>query len=312
MTLHSETSAASATGLARLAELIQRHTPYEGEFPLRVPRVFVARTGRTHEALAHSVQRPALCLVAQGNKAVHIGSEQYEYDPQRMMVYAVHLPIAFQVTRASSDEPFLTFKLELDPGRIAELALKIYPHGLPRLPEGLGVQVTQADPAITNAAVRLLETVENEREAKWIGPLIVDELLMRLLLSPAGPMVAQMGQVESNTQRIERAIEWIQQHFDDPLNIEALAQLSHMGVSTFHARFKAVTGLSPLQFQKNLRLQEARRLMYTMGMDVGTVSRQVGYASASQFTREYTRFFSNTPRQDMYQLRESAAEVSLN
>lgn len=295
----SEPFPTSAPVLARLAELIQRHTPYEGDFPLRVPGVSVARAVHTHEALTHSVQKPALCIVARGNKAVHVGAAQYAYDPQRMMVYAVHLPIAFQVTRASVEEPFLTFKLELDPERVAELALKLYPHGLPRRPEGQAVQVTQADPAIMNAALRLLETVEHDREAKWIGPLIVDEMLMRLLLSPAGPMVAQMGQVDSNTQRIERTIEWIQGHFDDPLNIEALAQLSHMGVSTFHARFKEVTGLSPLQFQKTLRLQEARRLMYTTGRDVGAVSREVGYASASQFTREYTRLFNSSPSQDM-------------
>ncbi|SMB77714.1 AraC family transcriptional regulator [Deinococcus hopiensis] len=307
MSLHSKPSTASA----RLAELIQRHTPYEGEFPLRVPGVFVAQTERTHRACAHSIQRPSLCIVAQGRKAVHIGSEHYEYDSQHMMVYAIHLPVAFQVTKASTDEPFLTFKLELNPERIAQLALKIYPHGLPCLLEGRAVQVTQTDPAIMNAVIRLLETIEDEREAKWIGPLITDELLMRLLLGPVGPMVAQMGHMESNTQRIERAIEWIQQHYGDPLNIEALAQLSHMGLSTFHARFKAVTGLSPLQFQKSLRLQEARRLMYSTGMDVGTVSRHVGYASTSQFTREYSRFFSNTPRQDMYQLRESGTEMSL-
>ncbi|GGL17703.1 AraC family transcriptional regulator [Deinococcus radiotolerans] len=298
----------AAGGLARLAELIQRHTPYEGECALRVPGVSVARTVRPHKALAHSVQKPALCLVAQGNKAVHIGAEQYAYDPQRMMVYAVHVPVAFQVTRASVEEPFLTFKLELDPERIAELALKLYPHGLPRRPEGRGVQVTEADPAILNAAIRVLETVDQEREATWIGPLIVDEMVMRLLLGPVGPMVAQMGQVESSTQRIERAIGWIQAHFEGPLNVEALAELSHMGVSTFHAHFKAVTGLSPLQFQKNLRLQEARRLMYTTGLDVGAVSRQVGYASASQFTREYTRLFSSTPRQDMTELRLGGAE----
>lgn len=302
----------SAPELQRLAELLQRHTPYDGEFPLRVPGVFAARTSRPHKKLAHSVQKPALCLVAQGNKAVQIGAEHYEYDPQRMMVYAVHLPVAFQVTQASPAEPFLTFKLELDPQRLSELTLQLYPHGLPKLQEDRAVQVTEADQAITSAAIRLLEVMENEREARWIGPLIVDELLIRLLLSPAGPMVAQMGRVDSSAQRIERAIEWIGRHQDQPLNIEELAGMTHMGLSTFHARFKAVTGLSPLQFQKNLRLQEARRLMYTTGMDVGTVSRQVGYASASQFSREYTRFFGNTPRQDMDLMRVEGQDLSLN
>lgn len=292
-----------ALELARLRELVRLHAPYDAEFPLRVPGVAVARSTRTHEAIVHGVQQPALCIVAQGNKSVQIGTEQYAYNPDRMMVYAVNLPIAFRVTEASTNEPFLTFKLDLDLGRIAELSLKLYPHGLPRVQDSRAVQVTEANPAIINAAVRILETVENEREARWVGPMIVDEVLMRLLLSPVGPMVAQLGQVDSNAQRVARAIEWMQGHVAEPLNIEALAETVHMGVSTFHAHFKAVTGMSPLQFQKNLRLQEARRLLVATAMDAGAVSRQVGYASASQFTREYTRLFGNTPRTDMAQLR---------
>ncbi|MFC4456659.1 AraC family transcriptional regulator [Deinococcus sonorensis] len=272
----------------------------------------VARSTQAHEALVHSVQKPALCIVAQGNKSVHIGSEQYEYDAEHMMVYAVNLPVAFQVTKASPSEPFLTFKLDLDPQRIAELTLKVYPHGLPRVHDPRGVQITEANFAIIHAAVRLLETVESERDARWVGPIIVDELLMRLLLSPAGPMVAQLGQVESNTERVARAIEWIQKHINEPLTIEALAESVHMGVSTFHAHFKAVTGLSPLQFQKNLRLQEARRLLVATVMDAGSVSQQVGYASASQFTREYTRFFGTTPRKDMAHLRAGANGAGTN
>ena len=289
--------------LARLRELLCTHAPYDGEFPSGVPCVAVARSSRTHESLFHSVQQPALCIVAQGSKSVFIGSAQYEYDPQRVMVYTVNLPIAFQITKASPSEPFLTFRLELDLQRIAELALKLYPYGLPKREDSRGVQITEANAAIINAAVRILETLENEREAKWIAPTIVDELLMRLLLSPAGPMVAQLGQVNSNTVRVARAIEWLQQHFDQPLDIGALADTVHMGVSTFHAHFKAVTGLSPLQFQKNLRLQQARRLLAATVLDAGAVSRQVGYASPSQFTREYVRFFGSTPRKDMTQLR---------
>ncbi|MFB9993354.1 AraC family transcriptional regulator N-terminal domain-containing protein [Deinococcus oregonensis] len=300
-----------AAKLARLGDLIRQHAPYDAEFSLRVPGVAVARSTRTHEALVHSVQTPALCIVAQGNKSVHIGTEAYAYNPQHMMVYAVNLPIAFQVTNASAAEPFLTFKLDLEPQRIAELALKLYPNGLPRTQDNRGVQITEAQTTITDAAVRILETVANEREAQWIGPMLVDELLMRLLLGPAGSMVAQLGQVESNPQRVGRAIEWIQDHFDEPLNIDGLAELAHMGVSTFHAHFKGVTGMSPLQFQKNLRLQEARRLMVSTVMDAGTVSRQVGYASASQFTREYTRFFGSTPRRDMNQMR-SPGEMPAN
>lgn len=299
----------ASADMQRLRNLIERHAPYDAEFPLRVPGVSVARATRGHDSLVHSVQRPALCIVAQGNKSVQLGGEQYEYNPDRMMVYAVNLPIAFQVTQASVRAPFLTFKLDLDPQRLAELALKLFPHGLPRNQGGRGVQVANTDLAVINAATRLMEAVENEREAQWIGPLIVDELLIRLLLSPVGPMVAQVGQVDSSTQRVSRAIEWIQGHFDEPLNIDALAELVHMGVSTFHAQFKAVTSMSPLQFQKNPRLQEARRLLVSTAMDAGTVGRQVGYASASQFTREYGRLFGQAPSRDIAGLREHGLSV---
>ncbi|MGY2893843.1 AraC family transcriptional regulator N-terminal domain-containing protein [Deinococcus sp. UYEF24] len=302
----------SPPDLERFRELIRLHAPYDAEFPLRVPGVAVARTTRGHETLIHSVQRPALCIVAQGTKSVYVGSEQYEYNPQRMLVYGVNLPIAFQVTRASVNEPFLTFKLDFNPQRIAELALKLYPHGLPRGQDSRGVQIADVNASIVNAAVRLLEAVQDEQEAHWIGPLIIDEILMRLLLSPVGPMVAQLGQAESNTHRVSQATEWIQAHFDEPLDVGGLADLVHMGVSTFHAHFKAVTSMSPLQFQKNLRLQEARRLMVTTVMDAGTLSRQVGYASASQFTREYTRFYGTTPRKDIVQLRRIANSLPVN
>ncbi len=199
------TEAAGPERLGQLGEMIARFAPYDGEFALRVPGVRVARATRCHTTLVHSVQQPALCLVAQGVKSVYVGTESYEYSPERMLVYAVNLPIAFQVTRASAEQPFLTLRLDLDPARLAELTLRLYPHGLPKVPDELGVKVAPADAAILSAAVRLLEVMADEREARWIGPLIVDEILTRLLLGPAGPMVAQLGQVNSSTGRMARA-----------------------------------------------------------------------------------------------------------
>ena len=222
------------------------------------------------------------------------------------MVYAVNLPIAFRVTRASVREPFLTFKLDLDPQRIAALSLKLFPHGSMRVQDHRGVHLTPSNAAVVNATTRLLEVMGNEREAAFIGPLIVDELLTRLLLSPIGAQVAQLGQAESRVGRVARAIDWIHAHYDEPLEVEALAELVHMGVSTFHAHFKAVTSMSPLQFQKQVRLQEARRLLMSSPVDATTASRQVGYQSASQFSREYSRLFGSAPSRDMVRLRESS------
>jgi AraC-like DNA-binding protein len=290
--------------LLRLTELICAHAPHDGDFPLRLPGVAVARATRVHQHLQHSVQRPALCLVAQGSKSVQIGPDAYGYDPQRLMVYSVNLPIAFRVTQASLTKPFLTFKLDLDPARIAALSLKLFPHGLLRAQDHRGVHLTPSSAAIVHAAIRLLAAMGDEQEAAFIGPLIVDEILTRLLLSPVGVQVAQLGQTDSKVQRVGRAIDLIRTHFDEPLNVKALAELVHMGTSTFHAHFKAVTSMSPLQFQKQVRLQEARRLMMSSAADATTASRQVGYVSASQFSREYSRLFGSTPSRDIARLRE--------
>ncbi|MFC4427228.1 MULTISPECIES: AraC family transcriptional regulator [Deinococcus] len=308
MTLSTRHSAPSPEELSRLAELIRIYAPYDGDFPLRLPGVAVARSAHVNQHLQHSVQQPALCLVAQGNKSVQIGPDKYEYDPQRLMVYSVQLPVAFQVTQASVAEPFLTFKLDLDPQRIASLSLKLFPDGVQRVQENRGVHQTPSNAAIVNAASRLLEVMGSDREAALIGPLVVDELLIRLLMSPVGAQVAQLGQAESRVGRIARAIDWIQAHYDEPLEVEALADLVHMGVSTFHAHFKAVTSMSPLQFQKHVRLQEARRLLMSSPVDATTASRQVGYQSASQFSREYSRLFGNTPSQDLARLREPGGQ----
>lgn len=296
--------------LARLAELLRAYTPYDGSFELRLPEVHASRSVRMHKDLIHSIQQPALCIVAQGAKSVFLGSDVYEYNPSRMLVYSVDLPVATRVTRASPQEPFLNLRIGLDPHRIAELTLKVFPHGLPKVRENRGVYVSDASSGIVNAAVRLMELMTDERQAELIGPMVVDEILVRLLLSPVGSRVAQLGNAESSVERVAQAVEWVRKHYDEPMNVEALAEKVHMGVSTFHAHFKGVTGMSPVQYQKVLRLQEARRLLASTPMDAGAASRQVGYASASQFSREYSRLFGITPSKDLARLREPGALAS--
>ena len=144
-------------------------------------------------------------------------------------------------------------------------------------------------------------------EAELLAPLAVDEILLRLLLSPIGPRVAQIGQQESSVQRVAKAVSWVREHFAEPMTLEALADLVHMSVSSFHQHFKAVTAMTPLQYQKVLRLQEARRLMLSRMLDAGSAARQVGYLSASQFSREYTRLFGNAPTRDVATLRQEGA-----
>jgi AraC-like DNA-binding protein len=262
--------------------------------------------------LVHAVQKPALCIVAQGAKSVMLGQEVYEYDASRMIIYSVDLPVAAQVTRASHSEPYLGLRLDIDPHKVAELVLKVFPHGLPRVREGRAVCITQADMNIFNAAIRLVELMAQPEDAELLAPLVIDEILIRLLRSPIGVRVAQIGLADSGVQGVAKAVSWLRANFSEPMKVEELAELAHMSVSSFHQHFKSVTSMSPLQYQKVLRLQEARRLMLSM-MDAGTASWHVGYQSASQFSREYSRFFGSAPTKDIARLREqgfTAADVS--
>ncbi len=291
----------------KLASWIRRYTPHDGLFELRIPGVYAIRVSRTSSELYHALQRPALCIVTQGAKTVLLGQEVYEYDASRMLVYSADLPVASQVTRATPAEPYLSFKLDLDPQRIAELIPKVYPHGLPRAPESRGMCVTPISLEIVNAAIRLLELMAHPGDAELLTPLIIQEILIRLLRSPIGIRVAHIGLAESSGQGIAKALAWLRSNFSQPMKAEELADLAHMSLRSFHQHFKTLTSMSPLQYQKVLRLQEARRLMLATMVDAGTASLRVGYQSPSQFSREYGRFFGSAPTKDVARLREHSA-----
>lgn len=296
--------------LAKLAGLILVHAPYDGSFNLRIPGVQVLRASHTHKELVHGLHRAALCIVAQGAKRVLLGQETFEYDGSRMLVASVDVPVAAQITKASPSEPFLCLKLELDPERIADLTPKVYPHGLPQTQKDRAVYVSAAAPSILEASVRLLSLVAQPEDAELLAGLVKDEILIRLLRSPIGARVAQIGQEESRLHRVSKAVSWVQTHYNQPLDVKQLAGMVHMSVSSFHQHFKVVTSMSPLQFQKVLRLQEARRLMLSRMMDAGTAAQNVGYISASQFSREYGRYFGNSPTKDIARLRENGVRRS--
>ncbi len=293
-----------ASGLARLVQLLKAHAPYDGTFELRLPGVHVSRASRAHADFHHAVQRPGLCLVAQGAKRVMLGPERYEYDASRVLVYSVDVPVSAQVTQASLDAPYLGVRVDLDPARITDLTARVYPLGLPRRGDGRAICVDQLDGPLMDAVARLLELASRPGDAELLAPLVLDEILIRLLRSPLGPRVALIGQEESQLHRISRAVAWVRAHFDQPLDVERLATLAHMSPSSFHQHFKAVTSLSPLQYQKALRLQEARRLMLMNLLDAGTAGRRVGYQSPSQFTREYGRYFGSAPTRHIAHLRQ--------
>lgn len=298
-----------ATGDAdttRLAKLIAAYAPHDGSFDLQIPGLHATRLSRVNRECVHALSVSSLCIVPQGAKTVIVGDEVFEYDASRMIVFSVALPVAAQVTRASQSEPYLSLRLDLDPQKIAELVLRVFPHGLPPAQERSAVYITPVDTCIVNAATRLMECLAQPGDAELLAPLVMDEILIRLLRSPIGVRVAQMGFAESSVHRVAKAISWLRANFSQPMKVDDLAELVHMSVSSFHDHFKSVTSMSPLHYQKVLRLQEARRLMLSTMMDASAASERVGYLSPSQFSREYSRFFGSAPTRDIARLRQES------
>jgi AraC-like DNA-binding protein len=300
----SRLSRQNGTETAKLAGLLAAYAPHDGSFDLRIPGLMVSRISRVNKECVHALRVSSLCIVAQGAKTVIVGDQVYEYDASQMIVFSVALPVAAQVTQATPSNPYLSLRLELDPRKIAELVLKVYPQGLPLAQERKAVYLMPADRSIVSAATRLMECLAHPGDIELLAPLVIDEILIRLLRSPIGARVAQMGLAESSVQRIAKAISWLRENYSQPMKVEELAEMVHMSVSSFHEHFKAVASMSPLQYQKTLRLQEARRLMLSTMLDAGAACQRVGYLSASQFSREYSRFFGSAPTRDIARLRQ--------
>jgi AraC-like DNA-binding protein len=293
-----------------MAQLIVSYAPHDGVFPLRLPGTYALRRSRIPAEPVHATLGPSLCIVAQGAKVIMLGREVFEYDPARMLVFALDLPVSGQVTRASQRDPYLGFKLDLDAARVAELSGRVYPRGVPKPSDNRGLYVGQATDDIIDAVTRLLDLIARPEETHLLGPLVVDEILIRLLRTPIGPRVAQLGEPKSGVHRIAAAVSWIREHFAQPITVEEMAATVAMSASSFHQQFKAVTSMSPLQYQKVLRLHEARRLMLFQNMDASDACRRAGYLSPSQFSREYSRFFGNAPGKDIARLREEGFAIA--
>jgi AraC-like DNA-binding protein len=306
------TAGPATPALKKLAQLIAGLAPRDGVFPLRLRGVYALRRARVSSEPVYTTMEPSLCLVAQGAKVLMLGSDVLEYDATRMLLFGVELPVSGQVTRASWREPYLGFKLDLVPARVAELAARVYPHGLPKAPEARGVFVGRTTDAIVDAVTRLLELMAQPEDVDLLGPLVVDEILIRVLRTPIGARLAQFGEPQSGMHRIASAVAWIRKHLAQPVTVAEMAASVHMSASAFHQRFKAVTSMSPLQYQKALRLHEARRLMLFQEIDASDARDRVGYLSASQFSREYARSFGSAPTKDIAALREQGWGASRN
>jgi AraC-like DNA-binding protein len=232
---------------------------------------------------------PSICLVTQGAKRVQLGDETYVYDAQHYLLTSVHLPTVVQIIEASQERPYLGLRLKFDLREVSQLMAdsNLPP---PRSQQSSRGMVTgEVSSALLNAFLRLIELLDNEQDIPILAPVIQREIIYRLLVGDQGSRLRQIAAAGSQSQQIAHAIEWIKGNFSQPLRIDDLAEKARMSTSTFHHHFRAMTALSPLQYQKQLRLQEARRLMLTDRLDASTAGYRVGYESPSQFSRDYSR-----------------------
>jgi len=289
--------------LAELTEILEQCTGQDGVHPTAIAPLTLYRISAPSEPV-QVLYEPALCLIAQGSKRVMLADEIYHYDPAQFLLVSVDLPLAGQVVEATPDSPYLGLRIDIDPGVVVELLLA--DPGLAdatRLAPERGLAVSPVDAPLLEAVVRLLRLLKCPQEIAVLAPGIVREITYRLLRGEQGARLRQITTEGGHTQRIARAIHWIKQNYDQPFRIDALAREAHMSPSGLHHHFKAVTAMSPLQYQKLLRLQEARRLMLSEDLDAAAAGYRVGYESPSQFSREYRRLFGAPPQRDMASLR---------
>jgi AraC-like DNA-binding protein len=260
--------------------------------------------------LGHSVSFPALCVVAQGSKEILLGDKCYRYDPDHYLIVTAALPIASRITEASEEQPYLRFLLKLDPTLVGSVLVEAG-HLAPRSHSAVtAINTSPLDGGLLDAVVRLVRLQDAPTDARFLAPLLKREIVYRLLRGAQSGRLYQIAALggSSPTRRIAEAIERLRNNFDQPLCMEDLAQKLGMSVSGFHQHFRAVTAMSPLQFQKHLRLQEARRLMLGEGLDATSAGYRVGYNNTSHFTREYKRLFGAPPMHDVERLREGGRE----
>ncbi|VVE81713.1 AraC family transcriptional regulator [Pandoraea sputorum] len=283
---------------AELVHLLERATHgLEGTAPTAVDGLMVHRIlhpGGPRPAL----QQPAFAVIAQGEKRLQIGEAHYAYDPMHYMVSSVHLPVVAQVSGASEQSPYLGMRLNLVAEDVTSLIGDEHLPPPAPSPCGRGLYVNRLDAALLDAVLRLLRLLDAPRDIPILAPMIKREIIYRLLMNGQGVLLRQMVMQDSQMNRIANAVRWLRDHYAQPLRVESLAQEVHMSVSSLHHHFKLVTAMSPLQYQKQLRLQEARRLIFVADVAVSSAAQAVGYESASQFSREYARVFGEAPLRD--------------
>jgi AraC-like DNA-binding protein len=289
-----------------LADRIARAIPRDGRAEVQ-PGLFFNRAS-SPTAPVHGVLEPSFCVIAQGSKDILLGDERFRYDPAHYLITTLGVPAAGQVVQATRERPYLSIRLVLDPSVVTSVMVDSGAAS-PRPDAAASVKsvdVSALDANLLDATLRLVRLLASPSEYRVLAPLVTRELVYRLLTGAQAGRLRQIATVGGHSHRMARAVTRLRENFDKPLRIEHMARELGMSVSGFHAHFKAVTAMSPLQFQKQLRLQEARRLMLSENLDAAEAGYRVGYDDASHFSREYKRHFGEPPVRDVERLRDLA------
>jgi AraC-like DNA-binding protein len=288
-----------------LVEHIARAVPEDGRAePLK--GLHLNRSSTPTDPL-HGVSEPSFCVIAQGSKEVLLGDSRYRYDAAHYLLATIELPVVTRVLEASAEWPYLSLRLVLDPALVGSVMVEAGHLSFRNGGDVRAMDVSPLDADLLDATVRLVRLLDKPSEVRVLRPLITREIVYRLLMGEQGNRLRHLALLGGQTESIAEAIERLRREFNQPLRIESIAREVGMSVSGFHHHFKAVTAMSPLQFQKQLRLQEARRLMLGENLDAASAGYRVGYDDASQFSREYKRLFGQPPGRDVERLREAAS-----
>ncbi len=295
--------------LGELRELLDRHV--RPDLATAIDGVRLCKTDYAASPVS-SMSGTVLAVVAQGGKRLALGDRFYDYGPGQYLVASVDVPVTGHVIDTVPGKPALGFGMTLEPAAIAELLLQAGPGDLPRSAGTArpGIAVSDAPDELLDAVVRLLRLLDRPRDRKALVPLVKREILWRLMTGEQGDAVRQLGLADSSLSHIRRAVRWIRENYTRPFRVEEVARLSGMSVSAFHRNFQSVTAMSPIQFQKHIRLQAARLLLANSPNDVTGVGHRVGYDSPAQFSREYRRLFGAPPSIDAVRMRGGAGPAA--
>jgi len=287
---------------AELIDLVSRFAPSDGVHDTAIAPLHLIRASAPAQPLP-SVYEPGLCVVVQGRKQATLAGEVFTYDPLHCLLIAVTLPTVGQILEATPDKPYLCVRIHVDAHEVGSLMLESPAVRPPLAGTARGLRVSRVSDPLLDAVLRLLRLLDAAHDAPVLAPLAVREIYYRVLTGELGAQLRQLAVADSHAQRIARAIELLKRRYAEAVRIEEVAEAAHMSASSLHHHFKQVTAMSPLQFQKQLRLHHARRLMLADGLDAAVAAHQVGYESPSQFSREYRRLFGAPPRAEIEQVR---------